>query len=186
LNFYRDNSLKQQSAGRHVGPLGYINLILSQIVFALIPLCCVLSRETANTNFIVFGLIWQELEPLTTAIMLTTYHSLWFDLTEALTTAIMLTTYVVFLKIVCWIIDILIFMLYMPSSIIRGKFLKGITQEYNWSGWITLFYNYLHCLLFSTLVSWFLAESHWFVTNCFIYDTLWQSSAAETEVMSYS
>ena len=32
-------------------------------VFALPPLCCVLSREATNTNFIVFGLTRSGLEP---------------------------------------------------------------------------------------------------------------------------
>ena len=36
LDFYRASSLKQQSAGRHVSPLGYI-LIPSQPVFVLTP-----------------------------------------------------------------------------------------------------------------------------------------------------
>ena len=34
-DFYSDSSLKQQSAGRHVAPLGHIILILNQPVFAL-------------------------------------------------------------------------------------------------------------------------------------------------------
>ena len=37
LDFYSANSLKQQSAGRHVAPLGHIILIPSQPVFALTP-----------------------------------------------------------------------------------------------------------------------------------------------------
>ena len=37
LDFYSASSLKQQSAGRHVAPLGHIILILSQPVFALSP-----------------------------------------------------------------------------------------------------------------------------------------------------
>jgi hypothetical protein len=35
LNFYSASSLKKQSAGRQVAPLGHINLIPSQPVFAL-------------------------------------------------------------------------------------------------------------------------------------------------------
>jgi hypothetical protein len=35
----------------------HIMLILSQQVFAVIPLSCVLSGEAANINVIVFGLI---------------------------------------------------------------------------------------------------------------------------------
>jgi hypothetical protein len=37
LDFYSASSLKQQSAGRHVAPLGHIILIPSQPVFALTP-----------------------------------------------------------------------------------------------------------------------------------------------------
>jgi hypothetical protein len=58
------SSLKQQSAGRHVDPLKHSILIPSQPVFALSPLCRVLSGETTNTNLIVFGLIRLELEPM--------------------------------------------------------------------------------------------------------------------------
>ena len=53
---YSTSSLKQQSASRHVTLLRHIILILSHPVLALTPLCCELIRETANTNFIVFGL----------------------------------------------------------------------------------------------------------------------------------
>ena len=38
LDFYSASSQKQQSAGRHVAPLGHIILITSQPVFALSPL----------------------------------------------------------------------------------------------------------------------------------------------------
>jgi hypothetical protein len=37
LDFYSASSLKRQSAGRHVAPLGHIILIPSQPVFALTP-----------------------------------------------------------------------------------------------------------------------------------------------------
>jgi hypothetical protein len=37
MDFYSANSLKQQSANRHVAPLGHIILILSQPIFALSP-----------------------------------------------------------------------------------------------------------------------------------------------------
>jgi hypothetical protein len=37
LDFYSASSLKQQSTGRHVTPLGHIILIPSQPVFALTP-----------------------------------------------------------------------------------------------------------------------------------------------------
>ena len=47
------SSLKQQSAGRHVAPLGHIILIPSQPVFALSPECCMLRGEATHTNCIV-------------------------------------------------------------------------------------------------------------------------------------
>ena len=37
LDFYSASSLKQQSAGRYVAPLGHIILIPNQPVFALTP-----------------------------------------------------------------------------------------------------------------------------------------------------
>ena len=37
LELYGVSSLKQQSAGRHVAPLGHIILIPSQLIFALSP-----------------------------------------------------------------------------------------------------------------------------------------------------
>ena len=37
LDFYSANTLNQQSAGRHVAPLGHIILIPSQPVVALMP-----------------------------------------------------------------------------------------------------------------------------------------------------
>jgi len=40
---------------RHVAPLGHF-MIPSQLVCALAPLCCVLSREAVNNSVIVFGL----------------------------------------------------------------------------------------------------------------------------------
>jgi hypothetical protein len=52
LEFYTASSLKQQSVGRHVAPLGHIILIPSQPVFALTPWCCVLNGEA--TNFTIF------------------------------------------------------------------------------------------------------------------------------------
>ena len=63
LDFYSASSLKQQSDGRHVAPLGHIILIPSR-VFAHSPLCRVLSREATNTNFIVFGSTRLGLEPM--------------------------------------------------------------------------------------------------------------------------
>ena len=52
-------SLKQQSTDRYVAPLWHIILIPSQPVFALSPECCVLSGQSTNANFIVFGLTWE-------------------------------------------------------------------------------------------------------------------------------
>ena len=37
LDFHSASSLKQQSAGRHIAPIGHIILIPSQPVFALSP-----------------------------------------------------------------------------------------------------------------------------------------------------
>ena len=54
LDFYSASSLKQQSTGRHVAPLGHIILILNQSVF---------SGEATNSNFIIFGLTRSGLEP---------------------------------------------------------------------------------------------------------------------------
>jgi hypothetical protein len=54
LDIHSASSLKQQSASRHVAPLGHIISILSQAVYALSPLCCLLTGEATNTNFIVF------------------------------------------------------------------------------------------------------------------------------------
>jgi hypothetical protein len=50
LDFNSASSLKQQSVGRHVAPLGHIIKIPSQPVFALSPYCCMLSGEATNTN----------------------------------------------------------------------------------------------------------------------------------------
>ena len=51
LDMYSASSLKQQSADRHVAPLGYVILIH------------VASGEATNTNCIVFCLTWPGLEP---------------------------------------------------------------------------------------------------------------------------
>ena len=63
MDFYSASSLKQQSAGRHIAPLGHIILISSQPVFAVTPYCCVLSGEATYTNFLVCGLTQPGLEP---------------------------------------------------------------------------------------------------------------------------
>ena len=63
LDFYSISSLKQQSVDGHLVPLGHIIIIPSQPVFALSRLCRMLSGETTNTNFTVFGLTRSELEP---------------------------------------------------------------------------------------------------------------------------
>ena len=64
LEFYSANSLKDQSVGRHVAPLGQIILVASQTVFTFTLQCCMLTREAANNYFIVFGMTWQWLEPM--------------------------------------------------------------------------------------------------------------------------
>ena len=56
LNLYKASSQKQQFGGRHVAPLRHIMLILSQPVLALTPWSCMVSREAANTNFIISDL----------------------------------------------------------------------------------------------------------------------------------
>ena len=61
--FYSASSLKQQSADRHVAPIGHIILMPNQPVFALSPQCCVLSEEATNSNFIVFGFTCSGFEP---------------------------------------------------------------------------------------------------------------------------
>ena len=63
LDLYSVSSLTQQSAGRHVVPLGHIILIPSQTVFHRSPYCCMLSGETTNTKFIVFGMSQPGLAP---------------------------------------------------------------------------------------------------------------------------
>ena len=62
-SFYSASSLKQESADRHVAPLGHIILIPNQPIFALSPQCCGLSGKVTNTNFISFGLTRPGLEP---------------------------------------------------------------------------------------------------------------------------
>ena len=60
LDYFSDGSLKQQSAGRHVAPLGHIILILSQppTVFALTSYnnATCLAEKQQISIFIVFGL----------------------------------------------------------------------------------------------------------------------------------
>ena len=64
LGFCSASSLKQQYEHRHVDPFGHIIFIPNPLGFALTPICCVLSEETANTNFIVFGLNRPGFEPM--------------------------------------------------------------------------------------------------------------------------
>ena len=56
LDFHSAHSLKQQFLGRHVTPLRHIILVPRQPVFALTPICCMLSIEPTNTNIAVFCL----------------------------------------------------------------------------------------------------------------------------------
>jgi quinol-cytochrome oxidoreductase complex cytochrome b subunit len=51
LDFNSASSPKQQSADRHVAPLGHIILIPTQLIFVLTPYFSVLSRETTKNNF---------------------------------------------------------------------------------------------------------------------------------------
>jgi hypothetical protein len=62
LDLYSDSSPKQQSADRHVAPLGHIILIPTQLIFVLTPYFSVLSRETTKNNFIALGLNRPRLE----------------------------------------------------------------------------------------------------------------------------
>ena len=60
---YSASSLKQQSEGRHVSPLGHIILILSQPVFAL---CFLMLRAYRRSNKYQFDGLWFDrpgLEP---------------------------------------------------------------------------------------------------------------------------
>ena len=50
------SSLKEQFMSRHVASLWQSIVIESQPLFALTPWCSLLSRETVNTDVIVFGL----------------------------------------------------------------------------------------------------------------------------------
>ena len=49
LEFYSASTLKQQSAGRHVAPIGHIIMILSQAILVLTPEYYVIKPEVANT-----------------------------------------------------------------------------------------------------------------------------------------
>jgi hypothetical protein len=49
LDFYSASSLKQHSVGRHIAPLGHINLIQSQPVFALTPWYILTLSQFFNT-----------------------------------------------------------------------------------------------------------------------------------------
>ena len=60
--FYSVISLKQQSADRHVAPIGHIIMIPIQPVFAFSPNAACVSEKQQN-NYIVFGLIPSGLEP---------------------------------------------------------------------------------------------------------------------------
>ena len=63
--FYTSSSLIQQSAGRHIAPMGHIILILSQAVFVFTQYSWVFTWEVTYTNYIFFGLTRLELEPTT-------------------------------------------------------------------------------------------------------------------------
>jgi hypothetical protein len=63
LDFCSARLLKQQSAGRHVSPLGHIIPIPSQPVFDLTLSFYVLTEEATNANLLVFDLTRTGLEP---------------------------------------------------------------------------------------------------------------------------
>ena len=58
LHFYGASSLKQQSADRHVAPLGHIILIPSQPVFALS--ICIKIKKSKNVKDIFFVNVWRK------------------------------------------------------------------------------------------------------------------------------
>jgi len=76
LDLYIASPRKQKYMGRHVAPLGHIDLIP---VLALSLLYCVLSGEATHTNFIVFCLTRPGLEPTIyrTRAELTIAPSMW-------------------------------------------------------------------------------------------------------------
>jgi hypothetical protein len=57
VGFYSAISLKQQSADRHVAPLGHIILIPIQPVFVLTP-CCFVRIEEAKHSYIIHVLVF--------------------------------------------------------------------------------------------------------------------------------
>ena len=62
---YSASSLTQQSADRHVTPLGHIRILIpSRPVFALSLWCSGISGEATKTNFIVFGVNRSVHEPM--------------------------------------------------------------------------------------------------------------------------
>ena len=63
VGVYDVNSLKQQTTGRHVAPLGHIIMIPCQKIFALTPLNFALSGDVENDNCIVFGLTENGFKP---------------------------------------------------------------------------------------------------------------------------
>jgi hypothetical protein len=79
MDFYSTSSLKQQSTGRHVAPLGHIILIptlrANQSLLFLLNVVC-FSGKAINTNLIVFVLmLFTTLE----GNMLNQFNSLCFD-----------------------------------------------------------------------------------------------------------
>ena len=75
MDIYSASSLKQQSADRHVAPLGHIILIPSQSVFLLTAACL---AEKQDIPIIVFGLTRSGLEP--------TIYSTWGEHADHYTT----------------------------------------------------------------------------------------------------
>ena len=57
LYFYSASSLKQQSAGRHVAPLGHIILISSQSLLFLLNAACLAEKQQIP---ILYSLVWPD------------------------------------------------------------------------------------------------------------------------------
>ena len=58
------SSLKQESVGEFVVPLGLFILIPTKSVFVLSHSCCALSSVATKANYIVFGLTLPAIEPI--------------------------------------------------------------------------------------------------------------------------
>ena len=86
LDFYSTSSLKQQSTGRHVAPLGHIILIPSQPVFVL-----------TGSN---------PLLPITSSIRLCYYHTDVFKFIYPCQNETILLAWCYVFFFICWLIDL--------------------------------------------------------------------------------